>query len=228
MMESESRGEVLSRDELHYRITTSHQDAKKLVVTPIIEIEQQVGESSVDLRLGNEFILAKRTRYPIFDPLEALPKEKRIIEEYQEKAYVELGDRLVLHPQQLALGGTLEYIKLPNDLVGYITGRSSWGRAGLIIATATVIQPKYSGIITLELVNSGDAPIALYPGVRICQLVLHRRREPTVDLHQSLGKYDLSTSPAFSEISSDREWKAIDLIKKENHPTEKERKMESG
>ena len=58
------------------------------------------------------------------------------------------------------------------DLSAYVVGRSSWGRDGLIIATATGVHPGYSGIITLEISNVGEIPIYLYPGLSIAQLFI--------------------------------------------------------
>ena len=80
-------------------------------------------------------------------------------------------------------------------------GRSSWGRLGLIIATATAVSPCFKGSITLELVNLGEAPLVLYPGVRIAQLVVH-----TVEgIGTYEGRYTCPTGPEFSRIYLDKE-----------------------
>jgi dCTP deaminase len=63
-------------------------------------------------------------------------------------------------------------VTLPKNLSAQASGRSSWGRLGLVIATATLIQPKFRGTITLELANIGTVPIVLYVGVRIAQITL--------------------------------------------------------
>jgi dCTP deaminase len=64
-------------------------------------------------------------------------------------------------------------MRLPSDLGGYVTGKSSLGRRGLIIETAAGIQPGFSGCLALELSNVGEVPIALVPGMQICQIFLH-------------------------------------------------------
>ena len=87
--------------------------------------------------------------------------------------YVRFGDKFVLHPHSFVLGITMEWIRLPKDKAGYVTSRSSWGRRGLIIATATGVHPGFSGCLTLELANAGKIPIALYPGMAICQFFIH-------------------------------------------------------
>jgi dCTP deaminase len=78
--------------------------------------------------------------------------------------------RLLLHPGALVLVPTLEWVSLPNDIMGAVTARSTWAREGLSIATATLIEPGYQGIVTLELANLGEIPIALYPGLEIAQI----------------------------------------------------------
>lgn len=99
------------------------------------------------------------------------------------------------------MGSTLEYISLPTKLSAYVLGRSSWGRLGLIIATATTVSPDFKGCITLELINLGEVPILLYPGVRIAQLVIH-----TVEGEGKYkGRYSCPTGPEFSRIYKDDE-----------------------
>jgi dCTP deaminase len=87
--------------------------------------------------------------------------------------YVRFGDKFVLHPRSFVLGSTLEWIRMPKNVAGYVTSRSSWGRRGLIIATATGVHPGFTGCLTLELFNSGEIPIALYPGMGISQFFMH-------------------------------------------------------
>jgi dCTP deaminase len=62
---------------------------------------------------------------------------------------------------------------MPTNLAAYVIGRSSWGRRGLIIATAAGVHPGYTGCLTLELTNVGEIPIEIKPGFTICQLFLN-------------------------------------------------------
>src|SRR5690348_14815723 len=151
---------------------------RKLVITPLISENDQIHNGSVDLRLSNEFIISKKIKFETIDPSQKKEELEPKIRQFQEIEYADLGEKIILHPGEFILGATLEYIRLPSDLLGYVLGRSSWGRLGLVIATATTVNPRYSGIVTLELANLGTAPITLYPGMRICQIVLHTV-EPT-------------------------------------------------
>jgi dCTP deaminase len=155
---------------------------------------------SVDVRLGTEFVIIQHTSLHHIDPtVRAQLKEK--IGKYQERVRVGFGEQFVLHPNQLVLGSTLEYVGLPSDLAAVVVGRSSWGRLGVIIATATSVAPGFKGVITLELINGGQVPLILYPGIRIAQLVI----EKTTSQASYSGRYDFPTGPQFSRIHEDKD-----------------------
>jgi dCTP deaminase len=189
---------ILSTEQIHTYLR--EEPDKALVITPLLEPSEQIDKCSVDLRLGNEFIVTRKTSFPVVDPTEVGQGEKKV-ERYQDKIHLRFHEEFVLHPNQLILGSTLEYIALPNDLAAYVTGRSSWGRLGLVIATASFIAPCWKGSITLELVNLGEAPLILFPGIRIAQLVLHK----VVGEETYTGKYRCATGPEFARIHKDTE-----------------------
>lgn len=181
-------------------------ERKSLIIMPFLDPKAIIEDksNSIDLRLGFEFITIRKGE------LATLDVEDRQLEatigKFYERIYVRPGQKFVLHPRELVLGITLEYIRLPLDVLAYVIGRSSWGRLGLIIATATVIHPGFKGCITLELVNHGDIPIVLYPGCLICQLVLHEVQPPQKKPYE--GKYSGlvgPTSPEFSKIYKDKD-----------------------
>jgi dCTP deaminase len=87
--------------------------------------------------------------------------------------FVRFGEPFILHPRNFVLGITLEWMRFPSDLGGYVTGKLSLGRRGLVIETASGIQPGFSGCLALELSNVGEVPIALLPGMQICQIFVH-------------------------------------------------------
>jgi len=129
----------------------------------------------------------------------------------------------MLHPNQFIIGSTLEYIKLPNDVFAHIIGRSSWGRLGLIIATATLIHPGFAGVVTLELTNVGEVPISLFPGLRIAQISFHKCDFFLETDESEPGKYFGSTGPSFSEIYKDRD---LVIIEREINQDEIKMKIE--
>jgi dCTP deaminase len=149
---------------------TRQESSERLTLVPYFG-DQVVGSGSCDLHLGTWFRIAKRTRHTEID-LANKREKRKIRDEAQSEVYVKLGDKFVLHPGDFALGITLEYVSLPGDLMAYVEGKSSLGRAGLLIATATQVAPGFKGCVVLELANTGTVPLVLRPGMRIAQLVL--------------------------------------------------------
>jgi len=146
--------------------------ADRLVISPILDIDNQLkpGSASIDIRLGQRFQVPRRTKLSALDHL--APDHETNVEKYKDSTFVRIGDYFVLHPRQFVLGETLEWVHLPATMAAYVVGRSSWGRDGLVIATATGVHPGFSGILTLEISNMGEIPIYLYPGVTIAQLFI--------------------------------------------------------
>ena len=170
----------------------------RLVFTPLLEASQ-VGPASVDLRLGSDFFVLRRARGGGLDPA---TDNQAQVEELQERVKVPIGGQFWLHPGHFALGATLEYVRMPRDMGAYLLARSSWGRVGLLVATAVMVQPGYTGTLTLELVNEGDSPIALYPGLRVAQLAVHRLEEPTRKPYNvGRPKYASPTGPQVSRLA---------------------------
>jgi dCTP deaminase len=164
-----------------------------LVVTPMPDPSeiQSSGAASLDLRLGTWFVTLRQSRVPVLEVEEEVrrsaerlsftPDQKRFVDEFlpskpsnlTKSHYVPFGSRFILHPRNFVLAATLEWIRLPKDLAAYVVGRSSWGRRGLIIATAAGVHPGFTGCLTLELTNLGEVPISIKPGMNICQLFMH-------------------------------------------------------
>jgi dCTP deaminase len=146
--------------------------AERLVISPLLDLEKQLkpGTASVDVRLGQRFHVPLRAKLSQLDLLSRTHQADLL--KYKDDTFVPIGDYFVLHPGQFVLGETLEWIRLPRNLVAYVIGKSTWGRDGLIIATAIGVHPNFSGILTLEISNVGEIPIYLYPGLAIAQLFL--------------------------------------------------------
>ena len=147
-----------------------------LSVTPLLS-NSQIGAASVDLRMGNVVMMVRARGSSHVDPLgvkrAATGPDHAREENYQQKHErheLPFKSSFLLHPGALALVPTLEWVVIPTDLIGAVTARSTWAREGLSIATATLIEPGYKGIVTLELANLGEIPIALYPGLEIAQI----------------------------------------------------------
>lgn len=163
-----------------------------LIITPEPDIDelQKSGSASIDIRLGCWFLVCRQSRAGLFDVYEKksdAPDEAKLAKSY----YVPFGDGFILHPKSFVLAITLEWIRLPANMSAYVIGRSSWGRHGLIIATATGVHPGFTGCLTLELSNVGEIPIKIKPGTTICQIFIHQveGRDPQlVDQSAFIGR----------------------------------------
>jgi dCTP deaminase len=132
-------------------------------------------QASVDIRLGFTFALISPSSHGAIDEFSCASQEesRSEIAAHYKLQYVPFGDNIVIHPHQFILASSLEFIRLPFDLMGQVIGRSTWGRLGLIVATAIAIQPSFAGTLALELRNLGETPLVLYPGQSIAQIFFH-------------------------------------------------------
>jgi len=132
----------------------------------------QVGAASIDLSLGNLFRTFKKSR--------------RVVEIKEDADYHELTDYveldasyLLLEPGELVHGITRERVKLPPDISGRIEGRSRFARLGLLVHISSgFVAPGSDGRIVLEIANLSPSTQAIYPGTRICQLILEEVSPP--------------------------------------------------
>lgn len=177
----------------------------KIVIDPLKD-EQQIQPSSVDMRLGDEFKVFKVIRKPYIDP-----KDEEDIAEYMESSTVPEGEAFIIHPNEFALATTQEYVKVPDDLVARVEGRSSMGRLGVTMhVTAGYVDPGFEGRITLEISNIGAMPVALYPGQRVCQLVFETMTTPAELPYghpKRNSKYMKQLKPESSRVKLDYELK---------------------
>ena len=100
-----------------------------------------------------------------------------------------------LLPGSFALASTLEYFKLPQNIVGFVQGKSSVGRNGLQIENAGLIDAGFEGAITLELYNMAPWPIKLKVGMPICQIHFTDVQSPIYKDYSKIGHYNKQTGP---------------------------------
>jgi dCTP deaminase len=194
-----------------------HEDVtKRLVITPLLDRERQIGPGSIDLRLGTEFLEVPRQDNQSIDPFGG--EDQGHLGEAERKSYVPLGDKYIIHPGQFVLGATLEFLVMPADLTGQVLSRSSWGRLGLLVATAVAVQPGFKGVLTLELVNTGSIPIVLRPGLRVAQLQLWSARKATELPYGAQGKYNAPLGPESNRLAwEDSEREVLHAISNRMH-----------
>ncbi len=151
----------------------THQHIMELINAGQMEIdpfrEDLIGPASIDLRLGNAFRVFSHHGAQRVVPV----TEESHVEEVTEAVSVPDDGSLLLLPGISCLGITLERIRLPSNVCGWLQGRSRFARLGLVIhATASFIQPGVNNKQVLEITNTGQIPLSLIPGVAVCQIIL--------------------------------------------------------
>ena len=150
---------ILTRDEIIRRIGLG-----EIGLDPFSA--EQVGPASVDLHLDNQFRVFRRVR-DIFHVTEAADYS-----DVTEVITIAEDDYFVLMPGETAHGITRERIRLPDNVCGWLQGRSRFARLGLMVhITASFMQPGIDNRQALEMNNAGPMPLAIRPGIAICQFV---------------------------------------------------------
>jgi dCTP deaminase len=191
-------GAVLSKGTLKRRLRGD------LIISPILD-ESQIGEGSVDISLGTRFIRSRRSKMTEID-FPGLTRDD--IHSFQESVVAPFDGQYILHPRGFVLGCTFEFIALPTDICAFILSRSSYGRAGLLIATATFVHPGWRGCLTLELENLGEIPIILRPLSTVGQLVLLSASK----LPEQPPAKLIPVGPMFTTLNEDPRWEKIQAL----------------
>jgi dCTP deaminase len=192
----------------------SGKSSPHVVIVPTIDPSVQYSSNSVDLRLGTTFLVNSLSKYTHINPDKSAKNEDTPIEAYYDDYFIEIGDEFTLHPHQFILAQTLEYVCIPPDYYALVLGRSTWGRLGLNIATATSVGSGFRGCITLELRNLGETPLKLKVGVRICQICLIPIpiNNSPAGYFANPSKYIGPISPEVPKIRMDKDWDLLRTV----------------
>jgi dCTP deaminase len=163
---------ILTRDEIIQRINRG-----------IIRIEpfkvSRVGPASIDCTLGTSF----RTFKNLHDTVD-LNTDDYSVDKISD--LIEVTTKIIIQPGQTILGITVEKITLPENICGWIQGRSRFARVGLMVhISSNFIQPNTNNKQVLEIFNAGPMNIAIHPGTAICQIIF----EETIGNAKYIGKY---------------------------------------
>jgi dCTP deaminase len=153
---------VLTRDAILREL-----ESGRLRIEPLDDPDQ-IGPASVDLHLGREIRVPVQHRGGPIHVCEDAEIEP-------ETTVMRIEDHYVIEPGQTIHGITRERLVLPSDLCAWIEGRSWIARLGLMVhVTAGFVHPGVSNHQVLEMSNVSRAPLAIHPGIRICQIVIER------------------------------------------------------
>jgi len=146
--------------------------SKKLVFRPNLS-KDQIGPASIDLKLGPIFKIFNISKQCLLDTKKGLPDKDFIITKK-----IKSGEAFILHPNNFVLVSTKEYIKVPDDMILKMEGKSTLARMGILVHTAGFVDPGFEGTLTLEISNQSNLPVALYPEMHICQIAVEYLSSP--------------------------------------------------
>ncbi len=171
----------------------------KIRVEPLPDLATCLGPCSLDFRLGNNLRVFEYTKYPVIDP-----RNKEVFNKLSREIFIADGENFIIHPGELIIASTMEWLEISNDLMGRLEGRSSLGRIGVVVhSTAARFDPGWKGRPVLELGNLGRIPVVLEPGIRICSFTFEELSSPSRCSYseRSTSKYIGQEGPQASKLS---------------------------
>ena len=109
---------------------------------------------------------------------------------FDERSFVDIeSDVCIIPPNSFALARTLEYFRIPRDVLVICLGKSTYARCGLIV-NVTPLEPEWEGQVTIEISNTTPLPARIYANEGICQfLFLKGDSPPEISYADRAGKY---------------------------------------
>lgn len=184
----------------------------QLMILPLLD-KGQIGELTIDLRLGYNFLVSIHGRNPFLDASHNHEDRFSIRSSFQETRRL-LGETFILHPQQTILGSSLEYMKLPKDIFAELSLRSSYLRLGISISA--IVQSGYCGCFSIELTNTNHTAINLTIGAPLFQARFYRIAKEQ-NYFSKKRKYMCQVRPLLSAVNADHDLKILQEVYKERY-----------
>lgn len=136
-----------------------------------------------DLRVADEFKIFTNVNSAIVDP-----------KNFDQRSFIDVkGPSVLIPPNSFALARSVEYFKIPRDVLTICVGKSTYARCGIIV-NVTPFEPEWEGFVTLEISNSTPLPAKIYSNEGLCQILFFQGDEPPdVSYKDKSGKYQSQT-----------------------------------
>ncbi len=167
------------------------------MISPFEEKQVRLGSISYgvssygyDIRIANEFKIFTNINNTIVDP-----------KAFDTKSFVDFkGDICVIPPNSFALGKSVEYFKIPRNVMTICVGKSTYARCG-IITNVTPFEPEWEGFVTLEISNTTPLPAKIYANEGIAQVLFFESDEVCeISYADKKGKYQSQTGITLPKI----------------------------
>jgi len=162
------------------------EQAKKGMIEPFADrqvrkgvISYGVSSYGYDMRIADEFKIFTNVNNTIVDP-----------KNFSDKNYVDFkGDVCIIPPNSFVLAKSIEYFRIPRNILTICVGKSTYARCGLIV-NVTPFEPEWEGYVTIEISNSTPIPAKIYANEGIAQvLFLESDEECLISYADKKGKY---------------------------------------
>ena len=156
------------------------------MIEPFVESQTRAGVVSYgvssygyDIRVADEFKVFTNVYSTVVDP-----------KNFDSKSFVDIKtDVCIIPPNSFALARTIEYFRIPRDILTVCLGKSTYARCGIIV-NVTPFEPEWEGHVTIEISNTTPLPAKIYANEGIAQVLFFQGDEPCeVSYRDKKGKY---------------------------------------
>jgi len=132
-----------------------------------------------DVRIADEFKIFTNINHTVVDP-----------KDFDPRSFVDVvAKECIIPPNSFALARSVEYFRIPRNVLVVCVGKSSYARCGIIV-NVTPLEPEWEGIVTLEVSNTTPLPARIYAGEGIAQFLFFEGNEPCETSYaDKKGKY---------------------------------------
>ena len=159
---------------------------EKGMIEPFVDAQKREGVISYglssygyDARVGTDFKIFTNVNSAVVDP-----------KNFDQNSFVDRNtDVCIIPPNSFALARTVEYFRIPRDVLVICVGKSTYARCGIIV-NVTPLEPEWEGHVTLEFSNTTPLPAKIYANEGACQFLFLQGNEPCeVSYRDKAGKY---------------------------------------
>ena len=170
---------------------------QRKMIDPFVERQDGKGKISYglssygyDIRVADEFKVFTNVYNTVVDP-----------KNFDPKSFVDIkADVCVIPPNSFALARTIEYFRIPRDILTVCVGKSTYARCGIIV-NVTPFEPEWEGHVTIEISNTTPLPARIYANEGIAQVLFFQGDEPCeVSYRDKKGKYQAQRGVTLPKI----------------------------
>lgn len=169
-----------------------YKEQRRINESPEKIISYGLSSRGYDARLDNVF-LKPRFDMDIHDGF-ADPKDTQV-SDYDQV----ILNKIILPPGRFILGQTIEYFRIPKDILGVCFNKSTYARCGILI-NVTPLEPGWEGQLTVEISNTHEKPVVIYAGEGICQILFDKGEECEISYADRGGKYMGQIEPTVAKV----------------------------